>query len=298
MAPRIDRRLARSLLVHSLPLLLSGIAGTANEFIDRQMVLWLTPGGSEYALEQLGVYGGCHQARRGDELFTSMYRLAAEPFFLAEFKGDDFRRTNAEAMKYFIIVSIFIFLAHRSVPRPVRPDSRTRFPRGSVDTAHCAALQYAVGYRAESLLLVQADRSDEIRYLRDRYGAAVHRGIQHPARSVARLRGAAVARLVCESAMVALSYLLNRRYCPVPYDLKRIGEYVLLGALLYGAGVLCGGLTGWLRYLIYLVLVVIFAGYAVRSGANRFGRIGEVGHPPWTIIVRRHKITGLWSLKL
>lgn len=43
-------------------------------------------------------------------LFTSMYRLAAEPFFLAEFKGDDFRRTNAEAMKYFIIVSIFIFL--------------------------------------------------------------------------------------------------------------------------------------------------------------------------------------------
>lgn len=80
VAPRIDRRLARSLLVYSLPLLLSGIAGTANEFIDRQMVLWLTPGGSEYALEQLGVYGAVIKLGVVMTLFTSMYRLAAEPF--------------------------------------------------------------------------------------------------------------------------------------------------------------------------------------------------------------------------
>ena len=76
--------------------------------------------------------------------------------------------------------------------------------------------------------------------------------------------GAALARLVCESVMVVLSYLLNRKHCPVPYDLKRIGGYALLGAGLYGVGLLCGGATPWLRYLIYLALIVIFAGYAVR----------------------------------
>ena len=39
-----------------------------------------------------------------------MYRYAAEPYFLSGFKNDDFKRQNAEAQKYFIIVSIFMFL--------------------------------------------------------------------------------------------------------------------------------------------------------------------------------------------
>ncbi len=41
--------------------------------------------------------------------------------------------------------------------------------------------------------------------------------------------GAAWARLASEAAMVGVSYWLNRRYYPTPYDLRRIGEYVALG---------------------------------------------------------------------
>ena len=41
--PRIDRRLLAAVLVYSLPLLVSGVAGTANEFIDRQMIKYLLP---------------------------------------------------------------------------------------------------------------------------------------------------------------------------------------------------------------------------------------------------------------
>ena len=52
--PRIDRRLLAAVLVYSLPLLVSGVAGTANEFIDRQMIKYLVPAG---AMAQLGVYG-------------------------------------------------------------------------------------------------------------------------------------------------------------------------------------------------------------------------------------------------
>lgn len=58
--------------------------------------------------------------------------------------------------------------------------------------------------------------------------------------------------------------MLNQKHCPVPYDLRRIGGYFLLGAVLYGAGILCGGIVVWARYLIYFSLVVIFAVYAVR----------------------------------
>ena len=264
VAPRIDRRLARSLLVYSLPLLLSGIAGTANEFIDRQMVLWLTPGGSEYALEQLGVYGAVIKLGVVMTLFTSMYRLAAEPFFLAEFKGDDFRRTNAEAMKYFIIVSIFIFL-FIALFRDLFALILGRDFREGVWILPIVLLSNMLSGIVLNLSFWYK-QTGATKYAIYVTGTGLLFTVAFNILLVPSLGyvGAAVARLVCESAMVALSYLLNRRYCPVPYDLKRIGEYVLLGALLYGAGVLCGGLTGWLRYLIYLVLVVIFAGYAVR----------------------------------
>jgi O-antigen/teichoic acid export membrane protein len=45
--------------------------------------------------------------------------------------------------------------------------------------------------------------------------------------------GAAWATLACYAGMVLASYLLGRRYYPVPYDLKRIGSYIGLGIVLY-----------------------------------------------------------------
>lgn len=261
--PRIDGTLARRMLLYSLPLLLSGIAGTANEFIDRQMVLWFTPGGGEYALAQLGVYSAVIKLGVVMTLFTSMYRLAAEPFFLAEFKGDDFRKANAEAMKYFVIVSIFIFLFIALFRDLFALILGRDFREGiwilpivllsnmlsgivlnlSFWYKQTGATKYAIYITGTGLVFTVAFNV----LLVPSFGYA----------------GAAAARLVCEASMAVLSYLLNRKYCPVPYDLRRIGGYALLGAVLYGAGMLCGGVTAWARYLIYLALVAIFAGYAV-----------------------------------
>ena len=108
--PRIDRALMRKILVYSLPLLISGVAGTANEFIDRQMIKYLTPGGELVALAELGIYGAIVKIAVIMTLFTQMYRLAAEPFFLAGFKKEEFKEANAAAMKYFVMASMLIFL--------------------------------------------------------------------------------------------------------------------------------------------------------------------------------------------
>ena len=110
VAPRIDRRLARSLLVYSLPLLLSGIAGRPTSSSTGRWCCGSRRAAANMLWNSWASTGLSSRLGVVMTLFTSMYRLAAEPFFLAEFKGDDFRRTNAEAMKYFIIVSIFIFL--------------------------------------------------------------------------------------------------------------------------------------------------------------------------------------------
>jgi hypothetical protein len=48
-------------------------------------------------------------------------------------------------------------------------------------------------------------------------------------------RGAAWVRLIAEAAMVVWSYTLCRKHYPIPYDLKRIGEYFAAAAVVYCA---------------------------------------------------------------
>jgi O-antigen/teichoic acid export membrane protein len=108
IVPRIDRRVLNRIMVYSFPLLVSGIAGTAGEFIDRQMIKWLMP--SEVAMSSLGVYGAATKLAVIMILFTQMYRLAAEPFFLSRFGKGEFARQSALAMKLYIAAAVAIFV--------------------------------------------------------------------------------------------------------------------------------------------------------------------------------------------
>ena len=47
--------------------------------------------------------------------------------------------------------------------------------------------------------------------------------------------GAAWATLACYASMVLASYLLGRKYYPVPYDVKRVVGYIGLGIVLFWA---------------------------------------------------------------
>jgi len=85
--PKINWALLAAIFAYSLPLLVGGLAGTANEFIDRQLIKYLVPEG---AMAQLGIYGAITKIAVVMMLFYQMYRLAAEPFFLSNFRKSDF----------------------------------------------------------------------------------------------------------------------------------------------------------------------------------------------------------------
>ncbi len=106
---RWDFGMLRKVLIYSLPLLISGIAGTCNEFIDRQMIKWLMP--ADMAMPALGIYGATTKLAVIMILFTQMYRLAAEPFFLAKFgKRGEFARQSYTAMWLYVAVAMVIFV--------------------------------------------------------------------------------------------------------------------------------------------------------------------------------------------
>uniref|UniRef100_UPI0025F9FB61 lipopolysaccharide biosynthesis protein n=1 Tax=uncultured Thiodictyon sp. TaxID=1846217 RepID=UPI0025F9FB61 len=70
--------------------------------------------------------------------------------------------------------------------------------------------------------------------------------------------GAAWAHLACYSAMVVISYVLGRRYYPVPYDLKRVFGYLVLGLALYALSRLMVGGMGWGALPVGFSLLALF----------------------------------------
>jgi O-antigen/teichoic acid export membrane protein len=106
---RIDRPLLRNMLNYSFPLLILGIAGIISQTADKMLFPFLIPDKVD-ALNQLGIYGANFKIAVVMVMFTQAFRFAYEPFVFAKNKGEDNKKVYADAMKYFIIVSLLIFL--------------------------------------------------------------------------------------------------------------------------------------------------------------------------------------------
>lgn len=257
----IDKKLLGRIALYSLPLLVSGVAGTANEFIDRQMIKYLMP--QDVAMGALGIYGAVVKIGVVLLLFTQMYRLAAEPFFLANFKKDEFVKTNAEAMKYFIMISIAIFLGIilfvDLFALIIGPD----FREGMYILPVVLVANILSGVVLNlSFWYKQAGKT---KFALVVTGTGLLFTIIFNFALVPKLGyfGAAIARLICETAMVLVSYWLNRKYYRTPYDMRRIMEYVVVGAMLYLISFATAQLPIVPKYLCNLVLLSLFVIFAI-----------------------------------
>ena len=265
-----DRKLLRTIFLYSLPLLISGIAGTANEFIDRQMIKFLLPAGE--SLAQLGIYGAVVKIGVVMMLFTQMYRLAAEPYFLAEFKRDEFKNANAEVMKYFVIVSLAIFLVitlfadlFALIVGPAFREGIYILPVVLVGNALSGVVLNLTFWYKQTGATRFAIRITGVGLL----FTIVFNILLVPSLGYA---GAALARLICEAAMVVVSYRLMQKHYPTPYPLRRIFAYVGVAALLWGLSLLTAQLPAVAHYGLNAVMVALFV-----VGAIRVERINVAG---------------------
>lgn len=233
VVPRIDGALLRKIFVYSLPLLISGIAGTANEFIDRQMIKYLTPGDEATAMAELGIYGAIVKIAVVMTLFTQMYRLAAEPFFLASFKKEEFKEANAASMKYFVMASVIIFLGIVLFRDLFALIVGRSFREGIDILPIVLASNVLAGIWFNLSFWYKREEKTKYAAYITFLGLAITVALSILLVPKMGYRGAAWVRLVAEAAMVVWSYILCRKHFPIPYDLKRIGEYFALGAAIY-----------------------------------------------------------------
>ena len=261
--PRIDGRLLRAVFAYSLPLLVGGLAGTANEFIDRQLIKYLVPAG---AMAQLGVYGAITKIAVVMMLFYQMYRLAAEPFFLSNFRKEEFVAMNAAALKYYVMASMLIFLGIALFRDLFALIVERDFREGifilpvvlgaNVLTGVWLNLSFWYKREERTSLAIVVTGTGLVAILLFGFALIPRWGYY----------GAAWARLASETAMVAVSWWLNRRFFPTPYDWRRMGEYVAVALAVFAASEAVASRADnmFIGYTFNIIALAAYVAYLVR----------------------------------
>lgn len=260
--PIINFKIVRNVVLFSLPLMIGGVGGNINELLDRQFLAELLPKGQN--MVELGIYSAVMKIAAFVYLFTQMYRFAAEPFFLVNVKDGDFKSSNAQAMKYFLIVSMGIFL---------------------VVTLYIDVFKYLVGepFRVglkivPQLLIsyilagVYVNLSFWYKLADKTYLAMVITGVGVVATVCLNLIlvpkmgyvGAAWSRLGCQMVVVAVSYYLNQRFFPIKYDFREIGKYIVLTTILYAISSFIN-IEIIAKLVVNSILFTIFVFYFVKN---------------------------------
>ena len=259
----LDRELLKRMLRYSLPLVILGVAGILNQVADKIIFPFVYPDEAEATI-QLGIYGAASKIAMIMAMFTQAFRFAYEPFVFGKSKEKDSREMYAQAMKFFIIFTLLAFLAvmfyldilrHiigrdywdglRVVPIVMAAEIfmgiyfNLSFWYKLIDETRWGAYFSLTGCTILILMNI---------FLIPKYG--------YIACAWAGFTGYGVAML--------LSYFVGQKKYPIQYDLKAIGMYVLLAAVLYLAAEYVPIDNIYLRMAYRTVLLILFIAYIVK----------------------------------
>jgi O-antigen/teichoic acid export membrane protein len=269
-----DRALFARLIRYSLPMVVIGFAGIINEMLDRAALKYLLPYDMTTNMAQLGIYSACYKLSILMSLFIQAFRYAGEPFFFAYARQTGARETYARVLNYFVIFCVMIFLAvtlyidvfKYFIGAPYRVGLKVVPVLLLANLMLGVYVNLSIWYKLTDQTLMGAWVS--------LVGAAVTVGLLLWWVPLFGYMGAAWATLVCYATMVLLSWLLGRRYYPVPYDLKRLLGYIALGLGLYGADQHLIAVAGTHSLLIGTLCMAVFVAAVLWvDGRGLLGRL-------------------------
>ena len=213
--PKINWALLAAVFAYSLPLLIGGLAGTANE-----------------------------------------------PFFLSNFKKSDFVQMNAAALKYYVMASMLIFLGIALFRDLFALIVGRDFREGIFILPVVLGANVLTGVWLNLSFWYKREEKTSLAIVVTGAGLVAMMAFGFWFIPLWGYYGAAWARLASESAMVGVSWWLNRRFYPTPYDWRRIGEYVAVALAVFAA---CEAVTAFdgNKLITYAFNIVLFAAYAV-----------------------------------
>lgn len=260
-----DTLLLAKMLNYSWPLLVLGVAGNLSQGMGQIIIPYLFPNNPEGARAMVGIYGANIKIAVVMMMFTQAFRYAYEPFIFSKAarQGEDKTQAYCDAMKYFVIFGLAIFLGVMYFLPILKHFISPAYWEGLrvVPIMMIADICFGVYFNL-SLWYKLTDRTRWGMYL-SLLGFVLMLGgnlILVPAIGMPNgYIGSAWAALISYSGIMIVSYLLGKKYYPIPYEVKRIGGYALLAAVLWGIGSFCEfQFAMWGTYIIRSMLLILY----------------------------------------
>ncbi len=260
-----DTGLLKKMLDYSWPLLVLGVAGNLSQGMGQIIIPYLFPNDPEGARAMVGLYGANIKIAVVMMMFTQAFRYAYEPFIFSKAarQGEDKTQAYCDAMKYFVIFGLAIFLGVMYFLPILKHFISPAYWEGLrvVPIMMIADLCFGVYFNL-SLWYKLTDRTRWGMYL-SLLGFVLMLGgnlILVPAIGMPDgYIGSAWAALISYAGIMTVSYLLGRKYYPIPYEVKRIGCYAILAAILWGIGSVCDfPYAMWGTYIVRTLLLALY----------------------------------------
>lgn len=231
-----DKVLIRKMLVYAWPLIIVGVAGSINQFSDRFIISYLSPGnGEEQNLRAAGLFTGAIKIAVIMNLFVTAFNYAVEPFFFKNRDKSSREKVYGSIALTFTICAtgIFMFVMFYLDILKFMISSAYHEALYIVPVALLANLflglyyNFSIWYKISNKTIYGA--------LIASVGAVIFLTASYFLIQKFDLIGANIASLICFISMCVLAYLLGQKYYPIQYPIGKMLAYLIVGVSIYYA---------------------------------------------------------------
>lgn len=258
---RFDGELAKRLLRYTWPLLILSLVGILNQVADKMMFPKLMPG--EEGQVQLGIYGACVKIAMIMSLLTQAFRYAYEPIVFNGSRDKNSPETLADGMKYFIIFTVLAFLGVMFYMPILKHLVGRSYWEGLAVVPVVMLAEIFMGVYFNLSFWYKLSDQTKWGAIMSAIGAAVMILVNVLLVPVYGYWACAWGGFAGYGTAMLLSYFIGQKKYPIAYDMKTIGLFVALAAVLYAASWAIDNYTGVgdiLLMVINTVLIVPFLG--------------------------------------
>jgi O-antigen/teichoic acid export membrane protein len=253
------------MLTYSWPILIAGVAYTTNENLDKLILEdWL-------GKSTMGAYAGAYKIGVIMSLFIMAFRLGAEPFFFNHAHDKNAPKTYAIILKWFTVIGaafVLIIVAYMNLIANIFLGSEEYYTALSIVPIILIANLFLGIYNNLSIWYKLTDKTRYGMYI-SVFGAIITVSLLFLLIPTIGFIGAAWATLGAYGSMMCISYILGQRHYPVPYDIKKIGFYLLLSIGLSSLSFL--KFQG--NFIVNTILIILFFGIVFLSEKKELSKL-------------------------
>ena len=253
----------KQLIFYAFPLVIAAFAGTLNQFFGTTMLEWIGADTKEKGLELAGSYGAIAKLAVIMNLFTQAFNYAAEPFFFRnnERSNSDSIYANLGFMYTLVACMAFVgVMAYLDVVQ-ILIDAKFRDNLEIVPLLLLAYLFLGLFYNFSAWYKLE-DKTQYGGYIAIG-GATITILFNFLLVPTIGLFGPAITALLCYFFMTSSSYILGRKYRPIPYPIGRMSLYILISIVAVVFILISKALNPdhlLIRLIINTIILLAFAG--------------------------------------